>query len=571
MIGNRFNHSSFPQPTGSIGRRKRSRDRSARRPLHVSKMRRPASSSSDSSDNEAEFGGAKVPLEGIELLLNRDKVPNDLGKKMDKETKEHGKEHGKEHERPQAPPASRFLRPDRRERGSRPSGGAGGLMAELDDVISDAESAVDSSDRRRPRRRPRFRRNRDRDRGSHPPKASFFPSSKGASPPTPPRERSDDEESVGSDISVSSGDVRHASGSDLESISEESGDSGSDSGDDRDTESRADGDSGSESEEEDLGEKQRRWRPPSHMSREEILAEKEQLLYDYGRLAENGYRTGIRLSMKTPLETLRAEVFRLKKLRSVQRSIRFQRKMLISVTSGLEYCNKRFNPYKFALDGWSGEVLDNIGDYDEVFEELHDKYSDSVQMAPELKLIAMVGGSGLMYHLSNTLFKSSTPQLNDILASNPNIMSQIQGAALNQMASQHSNDPIFGMMMGGLNMQQQQRAQGGQTFSQAGAEPAPRTSFDRAQPTRPQRRGPQPSNASASVGASVSEVPSGQGIMKGPEGVDDILAQLNGVEASQASLVSDVEEDEVREVTTSRPRARRTRKPKADNVIDLDM
>ena len=61
--------------------------------------------------------------------------------------------------------------------------------------------------------------------------------------------------------------------------------------------------------------------------------------------------------------------------------------------------------------------------------------------------------------------------------------------------------------------------------------------------------------------------------MKGPEGVDDILAQLNGVEASQASLVSDVEEDagNVREVSTSRPRARRARKPKADNVIDLDM
>jgi hypothetical protein len=246
--------------------------------------------------------------------------------------------------------------------------------------------------------------------------------------------------------------------------------------------------------------------------------------------------------------------------------------MLVSFTSGLEYCNKRFNPYKFALDGWSGEVLDNIGDYDEVFEELHDKYSDSVQMAPELKLIAMVGGSGLMFHLSNTLFKSSTPQLNDILASNPHIMSQIQGAALGQMASQHSNDPIFGMMMNGLGMQGEQRAQGRPTFRQGGQAPAPTTSFDRAQPSRPVRRGPAPSNMSASVGASVDEVPSGQGIMKGPEGVDDILAQLNGVEASQAGLVSDVEEEPVREVNTRRP-ARRTRQRKSnqDNVIDLDM
>jgi hypothetical protein len=211
--------------------------------------------------------------------------------------------------------------------------------------------------------------------------------------------------------------------------------------------------------------------------------------------------------MRTPLETMRAEVHSLERMRNVQRSIRTQRKLLISFTSGLEYCNKRYNPYKFGLDGWSGEVLENIGDYDEVFEELHDKYSGSVDIAPELKLLAMVGGSGLMFHLSNTLFKSSTPQLNDILQRNPDIMAQIQREALNSMASQNAGDPIFGMMMNGLNEKKKQQAQQQPWSGRPGYAP-PRTQ-------------------------SSFEIPKDQGVtnqkvMSGPDsGFDDILNQLN--------------------------------------------
>ena len=48
-------------------------------------------------------------------------------------------------------------------------------------------------------------------------------------------------------------------------------------------------------------------------------------------------------------------------------------------------------------------MMENVNDYDEVFEELHDKYGESVKMAPELKLISMVAGSGFMFHLTNSL------------------------------------------------------------------------------------------------------------------------------------------------------------------------
>ena len=228
-------------------------------------------------------------------------------------------------------------------------------------------------------------------------------------------------------------------------------------------------------------------------------------------------------------------------------------------------------PLKKGLTGWSGEVLENIGDYDEVFEELHDKYKDSVQMAPELKLLTMVGGSGLMFHLSNTLFKSSTPQLNDILQRNPDIMAQIQKEALSSMATANSSDPIFGMMMQGINEKQKQQAQQPAWNGRPGYAPPRTTGF-----TIPN---PQPSNIGSSIGANVNQVPQGQGIvnqniMSGPDGFDDILSQLNQGNMEQTGLISDVEEDvpiQTKEVRTKPDKKNKTKKSKSENVIDLDM
>ena len=45
----------------------------------------------------------------------------------------------------------------------------------------------------------------------------------------------------------------------------------------------------------------------------------------------------------------------------------------MAVTSGVEYLNGKFDPFDIRLEGWSENMMENVGDYDEVFEELHDK------------------------------------------------------------------------------------------------------------------------------------------------------------------------------------------------------
>ena len=125
------------------------------------------------------------------------------------------------------------------------------------------------------------------------------------------------------------------------------------------------------------------------------------------------------------------------------------RKILMGFTSGVEYLNRKFDPLDLKLNGWSESQMENITDYDDVFEELHDKYSDSIDMAPELKLLFMVGGSAFMFHLTNTLFKNNAPGLDEVLRQNPELMRNLSQATLNTMGNNmgaRPNNPMFNMM-----------------------------------------------------------------------------------------------------------------------------
>ena len=72
-----------------------------------------------------------------------------------------------------------------------------------------------------------------------------------------------------------------------------------------------------------------------------------------------------------------------------------------------EFLNNKFDPFDVNLDGWAEQINENIDDYDEIFEELHEKYKSKAKMAPELKLLFQLGGSAIMIHMTNTMFKSA--------------------------------------------------------------------------------------------------------------------------------------------------------------------
>jgi len=198
---------------------------------------------------------------------------------------------------------------------------------------------------------------------------------------------------------------------------------------------------------------------------ESELTEKKEILYQMDRLRAKGYTLPHEFSMHSDIDEMRAEYHRIVREKEIDASVRFQRKMLMACVTGIEFLNTKFDPFAVKLDGWSEQVHENVNDYDDIFEELHDKYKGSGQkMAPELRLLLSLSGSAFMFHLTNSMFKQSNlPDVEDVIRSNPDLMRQFQHAAMNKMGSmpqppQRTGQPggtstgLFGMISGLFGM-----------------------------------------------------------------------------------------------------------------------
>jgi len=194
------------------------------------------------------------------------------------------------------------------------------------------------------------------------------------------------------------------------------------------------------------------FKPLHRMSPTEIKNEKIDYIYKFKKLGEQGIRSTMNYNMNSPLDEMRNEYLKLKRQREIDNGVKFQRKMLMALVTGVEFLNGKFDPFSVKLDGWSETVNESIFDYDEIFEELYQKYGggDS-DIAPEIRLIFALGGSAFMFHLQNTMFKSSIPGMDDILKQNPELMKQFASAAVGSMNEQGGPPPGMAGMMSGLS------------------------------------------------------------------------------------------------------------------------
>ncbi len=247
--------------------------------------------------------------------------------------------------------------------------------------------------------------------------------------------------------------------------------------------------------------------------------EKIDLINKLTRLESKGFPISKRFTMDNSLEEIKVEFDRLVDAKQLEKSLKFQRQMMMGFCTGLELMNEKFNPFDWKLNGWSESVHENIEDFDEVFEELYDKYKDRGKMPPEARLIFMMVGSGFMFHMSNSFFRSKMPATDDILRNNPELARQFAQAAAN------SAGPGFGNFMG-MAMPGGAPAAPGQPAVFGGAPQAPSGAFYQAgASTVPPVQMPQMMAAQEPVRAPRRE-------MRGPSGVDDILKTFEEVRAS---------------------------------------
>tara|TARA_B100001093_G_scaffold506831_1_gene566408 strand:- start:12 stop:1385 length:1374 start_codon:yes stop_codon:yes gene_type:complete len=180
------------------------------------------------------------------------------------------------------------------------------------------------------------------------------------------------------------------------------------------------------------------------LTKEELVREKFKYLRRLEDLERKGANLTKKYSMDSPLAELQGEYEMIISEKEKANSVKFQGKMLMACITGLEFLNNKFDPFDLKMDGWGEQVNENISDYDEIFSELHEKYKSRAKLAPELKLLFQLAGSGIMVHMTNTMFKSSLPGMDDIMKQNPELMQQFTQAAVNSMGD---NNPGFGNFM----------------------------------------------------------------------------------------------------------------------------
>ena len=183
------------------------------------------------------------------------------------------------------------------------------------------------------------------------------------------------------------------------------------------------------------------------MTKEELLREKFKYLKKLEALEKKGVEISKKYNMESPLLEMQGEYETIMEEKNKQNSVKFQGNMMMAVINGIEFLNGRFDPFDIKLDGWGEQINENITDYDEIFGELYEKYKSKASMAPELKLMFQLGGSAMMVHMTNTMFKSSMPGMDDIMRQNPDLMRQFQSAAVNSMGQ---SNPGFAGFMNGL-------------------------------------------------------------------------------------------------------------------------
>jgi hypothetical protein len=271
-----------------------------------------------------------------------------------------------------------------------------------------------------------------------------------------------------------------------------------------------------------------------HKTKEELLKDKFQYLRKLEALEQKGVTLSKRYSMDSSLDEMKGEYEYIIAEKEQKNSVQFQGKVLTTIITGLEFLNGKFDPFDIKLDGWSEQINENLDDYDEIFAELHDKYKSKAKMAPELKLLFQLAGSGMMIHMTNTMFKSAIPGMDDIMRQNPDLMQQFTKAAVNSM---EKTSPGLGGFM--------------KEFGQAPVREEMRQEY---RPREESRQEFRPREE-----------------MRGPDNINSILSSLNKKIDLNDKNESTISIEEINNITNMPAPRKGGRKSRSDKSMSLDL
>ena len=176
-----------------------------------------------------------------------------------------------------------------------------------------------------------------------------------------------------------------------------------------------------------------------HLTPQELKIKRIQLLRKLSEIKSKGYKLSKDYDFNSSIEEMEYEYDLLKSFADKQNGIKLYKTFLLNGISISEFLNDKYDPFDFQLSGWSEHMSVEVDNYDDIFEDIYEKYRGvGRKLEPEFKLLFMIASSAAAFHHSKSSFKN-IPGLDKIMENNPGLLNKVVG----QMMSKKSNESQF--------------------------------------------------------------------------------------------------------------------------------
>ena len=157
----------------------------------------------------------------------------------------------------------------------------------------------------------------------------------------------------------------------------------------------------------------------------EVRMKKIEMLRKLSELKSRGFQLSKDYDFNSSLEEMEYEYDLLKSFADKRNGVKIFKSGLLQFISLVEFLNDKYDPFDFHLSGWGDHMQLEAENWDDVLEEIYEKYKGSgKKIAPEVRLLLLIVASASAFHFTKSQ-SSKLPGLDSLLTSNPGLLSKI--------------------------------------------------------------------------------------------------------------------------------------------------
>ncbi len=169
---------------------------------------------------------------------------------------------------------------------------------------------------------------------------------------------------------------------------------------------------------------------------QQLRMKKIEMLRKLCDLKTKGYKLSKEYDFNSSIEEMEYEYDLLKSFADRRNGIKLYKNTIINVTNLVEFFNDKYDPFGAQLTGWSEHMSVEVDSYDDVLEELYEKYKGAGKsMPPEVKLLILIGFSASAFHFSKKHMSNLPMGTASVGATGGNPLGGIQSGIAQKIAS----------------------------------------------------------------------------------------------------------------------------------------